>query len=150
MAQRRDRRAGKMSQVRVVALWVFMVLSFTASVLAEDLGQLDLFGSDSTANPFSVVGNPFSETSPNNAFGTYGNPFSNQSATNPFATDAPRHYDRQGNYRGKLTANPYDPDSNSNAYRRYGNPYSRDSFNNPYGAGNLFLPNSPNNPYGSG
>jgi len=48
----------------------------------------------------------------------YGSPFSNQSATNPYATDAPRLYDQQGNYRGKLSANPYDPDSTSNPYGR--------------------------------
>jgi len=35
-------------------------------------------------------------------------------ATNPYAADAPKLYDQQGNYRGKLSANPYDPDSTSN------------------------------------
>ena len=60
-------------------------------------------------------------------FSPYGNPFSNQSATNPYATDAPRLYDQQGQYRGKLSANPYDPDSTSNPYGRYGSPFSPDS-----------------------
>ena len=71
-------------------------------------------------------------------------------ATNPFATDAPRLYDQQGNYRGKLSANPYDPDSTSNPYGRYGSPYSPDSIKNPYGAGSPYSPSSPTNPYGHG
>jgi hypothetical protein len=79
------------SQVRVVAVWAFIVLSFTSSLFAQDLGNLSAnpFGSNSTANPFSPAGNPFSPTSPNNAFGVYGNPFSDQSVTNPYATNAP-------------------------------------------------------------
>jgi hypothetical protein len=82
--------------------------------------------------------------------GRPGSPFSNQSTTNPFATDAPRLYDQQGNYRGKLSANPYDPDSTSNPYGRYGSPFSPDSIKNPYGAGNPYSPSSPTNPYGRG
>ncbi|HPF48026.1 MAG TPA: hypothetical protein PK690_14245, partial [Emcibacteraceae bacterium] len=69
-----------------------------------------------------------------------GSPFNNDSANNPYATNAPKLYDQQGNYRGRLSSNPFDPDSTSNPYGRYGNPYSPDSINNPYGAGN------PNNP----
>ena len=74
------------------------------------------------------------EPAASNPFGA-GSPFSNQSATNPFATNAPRLYDQQGNYRGKLSANPYDPDSTSNPYGRYGSPFSLDSINNPSGRG---------------
>ena len=85
-----------------------------------------------------------------NPFSPYGSPFSNQSATNPFATDAPRLYDQQGNYRGKLSANPYDPDSISNPYGRYGSRFSPDSINNPYGAGSPFYSDSPTHPYGRG
>jgi len=85
-----------------------------------------------------------------NEFCIYGNSFSNQSATNPYATEAPRLYDQQGNYRGKLNTNPYDPDSVSNPYGRYGNPYSADSLNNQFGAGNPYSPSSPTNPYGRG
>jgi hypothetical protein len=77
-------------------------------------------------------------------------PFSSQSATNPYATDAPRLYDQQGNYRGKLSANPYDPESTSNPFGRYGSPFSPDSINNPYGAGSPYRPDSPTNPYGRG
>lgn len=67
---------------------------------------------------------PYSSNSVTNEFGVYGNPYSNQSATNPYATDAPRLYDQQGNYRGKLSTNQYDPASVSNPYGRYGNSYS--------------------------
>ena len=71
-------------------------------------------------------------------------------SANPFATDAPRLYDQQGNYRGKLSANPYDPDSTTNPYGRYGSPFSPDSIKNPFGAGNPYSPSSPTNPYGRG
>ena len=85
-----------------------------------------------------------------NPYGQCGNPYSPKSATNPYATQAPKLYDQQGNYRGRLSTNPYDPDSVSNPYGRYGNPYSPDSIKNPYGAGNRYSPDSPNNPYGQG
>jgi len=54
------------------------------------------------------------------------------------ATDAPKLYDQNGNYRGRLSSNPHDADSTSNPYGGYGNPYSADSINNPYGAGNPY------------
>ncbi len=76
---------------------------------AEDLGNLSAnpFDFESSSNPFGK-GSPFAPNGINNSFSPYGSPFSNTSATNPFATDAPRLYDQQGNYRGKLSANPYD------------------------------------------
>ena len=123
-------------------MWiVFLLLLFPLSVHAEDLGELSAnpYNPDSTSNPFGA-GSPFKPDGLNN-------PFSNQSATNLFATDAPRLYDQQGNYRGKLSANPYDPDSTSNPY---GSPFSPDSINNPYGAGSPYSPSSPTNPYGRG
>jgi hypothetical protein len=76
-----------------------------------------------------------------NPYSANGSPHSNQSWTNPNASDAPKLYDSQGNYRGKLSANPYDTDSTSNPYGRYGNQYSPDSINNPYGAGNPYSAN---------
>jgi hypothetical protein len=75
----------------------------------------------------------------NNPYSPYGSPYSNKSRNNPYATDAPKLYDGQGNYRGRLSANPYDPDSTSNPYGKYGSKYSPDSINNPYGAGNPYL-----------
>ncbi|MDA2911879.1 hypothetical protein MYX04_13250 [Nitrospiraceae bacterium AH_259_D15_M11_P09] len=120
-------------------------------VHAEDLGNLSAnpFDPDSTSNPFGA-GSPFASESINNQFGVYGSPFSNKSANNPFATDAPRLFDQEGNYRGKLSENPYDPDSTSNPFGRYGSPLSPDSINNQFGAGNPFRPESPTNPFGKG
>ena len=97
-------------------MWlIFLIFLLPLSVHAEDLGELSAnpYNPDSTSNPFGA-GSPFKSDGINNPFSPYGSPFSNQSATNPFATDAPRLYDQQGNYRGKLSANPYDPDSISN------------------------------------
>ena len=90
-------------------------------------------------NPYGA-GSPYSPDSINNPYGQYGSPYSNKSANNPYATDAPKLYDSEGNYRGRLSSNPYDPDSTANPYGRYGSPYSPDSINNPYGAGNPFDP----------
>lgn len=89
-------------------------------------------------NPYGA-GSPYAADSLNNPYGVYGSPYSNKSANNPYATDAPKLFDQQGNYRGRLSANPYDPDSISNPYGRYGNPFSADSVKNPYGAGNPYL-----------
>ncbi len=88
-------------------------------------------------NPYGA-GSPYNPDSVNNRYGRYGSPYSNESANNPYATNAPKLYDSQGNYRGRLSNNPYDPDSTSNPYGRYGSPYSPDSPNNPYGAGNPY------------
>ena len=88
-------------------------------------------------NPYGA-GNPYRPNGLMNPYSRYGSPYSNQSWTNPYATDAPRIYNNQGRYRGRLSANPYDPDSTSNPYARYGSPFSPDSINNPYGAGNPF------------
>jgi hypothetical protein len=74
----------------------------------------------------------------NNPYSRAGSPYSNESANNPYATNAPKLYDQNGNYRGRLSANKYDPDSTSNPYGRYGSQYSPDSPNNPYGAGNPY------------
>ncbi len=141
----------------VVLLIAFLLLSPTRTICAEGLGQIEVLGQlstnpydlDSTANPFGA-GSPFNPNGINNPFSPYGSPFSDRSATNPYATDAPKLYDQQGNYRGKLSANPYDPDSTSNPYGHYGSPYSPDSINNPYGVGSPYRSDSPTNPYGHG
>lgn len=129
---------------------LFILLGFAASQ-AEELGNLspNPFALDSTSNPFGK-GSPFAPNGINNPFSPYGSPFSNQSATNSFATDAPRLYDQQGHYRGKLSANPYDPDSTSNHFGRYGSAFSPDSLNNQFGAGSPYRYDSPNNPFGTG
>ncbi len=130
---------------------VLLLVLFPFSLQAADLGELSAnpYIPNSTANPYGA-GSPFNPDGINNPFSPYGSPYSNLSATNPFAIDAPRLYDQQGNYRGKLSANSYDPDSISNPYGRYGNPYSPDAINNPYGPGSPYAPDSPTNPYGSG
>lgn len=107
------------------------------------------FAPNSTSNRFGA-GNEFSPDSVRNEYGRYGSPYSNESANNPYATNAPRLYDSQGNYRGRLSSNPYDPESISNPYGRYGNRFSPDSVNNPFGAGNPFSADSPTNPFGQG
>lgn len=129
-------------------------LLLTASVIVnaqQHLGNLSAnpYGQKSTSNPYGG-GNPYDSKSVSNPYGQYGSEYSNKSANNPYATDAPKLYDSQGNYRGKLSSNPYDPDSTSNPYGRYGSKYSPDSIKNPYGAGNPYSSDSPSNPYGKG
>ena len=138
-------------QEEPMPLFLLLLLLAPLSASAKDLGGLSAnpYQENSTANPYGA-GSPFAPNGINNPFSPFGSPFSNQSATNPFATDAPRLYDQQGNYRGKLSANPYDSDSSSNPYGRYGSRFSPDSINNPYGAGNPYRSDSPNNPYGRG
>ncbi len=133
-------------------LIIITTLIMCSAVFAqEDLGNLSTnpYAPNSISNPYGA-GSPYATNSINNPYGKYGSPYSNQSATNPYATDAPKLYDSQGNYRGKLSSNPYDPDSISNPYGKYGSPYSSDSINNPYGAGNPYKADSPTNPYGTG
>jgi hypothetical protein len=130
-----------------------VVLALMPPVLCsgEDLGNFSANPYDprSTSNPYGA-GSRYNSNSINNPYGTYGSPYSNKSATNPYATDAPKLYDSQGNYKGKLSANPYDPESVSNPYGRYGSRYSSDSINNPYGAGSPYKSDSPHNPFGTG
>ena len=133
----------------VFLLW--FLIPFPLCVHAEYLGDL----SENDLNPDSIFNDigaygRLGPTSPRNTIGLYGSPISPYSATNPLASNPPRLYDRDVNYRGKLSTNPLDPDSTSNPYGRYGSPFSPDSINNPYGAGSPYRPDSPTNPYGSG
>lgn len=130
---------------------IFLVLIMSESAKAQYIGNYsdNQYAPNSTSNPYGA-GNPYGANSINNQFGRYGSPFSNQSVNNPYATDAPRLYDQNGNYHGKLSSNRYDPESVSNPYGRYGSQFSPDSINNPYGAGSRYSPSSPNNPYGQG
>lgn len=82
-------------------------------------------------NPYGA-GSPYKADGLMNPYSQQGSPYSNKSWTNPYATDAPKLYDQNGNYKGKLSTNPYDPDSVSNPYGQYGSPYSPNSINNPY------------------
>lgn len=132
-----------------VAIPILLLMSVPSK--AQYIGNYsdNHYAPNSTSNIYGA-GNPYGANSINNQFGRYGSPFSNQSVSNPYATDAPKLYDQNGNYHGKLSSNPYDPDSVSNPYGRYGSQYSSNSINNPYGAGSRYSPSSPNNPYGQG
>ena len=144
-------KAHKGGKVKKLLFCLLFLLIFVGLAYSKDLGNLSAnpYDPKSISNPYGA-GNPYSPNSVTNPYGQYGNPYSPKSATNPYATNPPKLFDSQGNYRGKLTTNPYDPDSISNPYGRYGNPYSSDSINNPYGAGNPYSSDSPTNPYGSG
>jgi hypothetical protein len=133
-----------------VLFLLFLVAPSLASA-QRYLGNLSAnpYASDSVANPFGA-GSPYRADGVNNRFGAYGSLYSNRSANNPFATDAPKLFDSQGHYRGKLSANRYDPDSVSNPYGRYGSPYSADSINNRFGAGSPYSADSPTNRFGHG
>src|SRR5215217_8767667 len=113
-------RSRKERNMKPALIFMTALLMAPVQAGAEDLGNLSAnpFDFDSTANQFGK-GSPFAPNGINNPFSPYGSPFSNQSATNPFATDSPRLYDQDGNYRGKLSANPYDPDSTANQFGRY-------------------------------
>lgn len=112
----------------------------TQSPVSPSLGALGMnkFHPDSLANPYGA-GSPYKPDGLKNPYSQYGSPYSNKSWRNPYATDAPKLYDSDGNYRGKLSTNRYDPDSISNPYGRYGSRFSPDSINNPFGAGNPYL-----------
>lgn len=135
--------------MRIILL--LSILFFPLTVQAEYLGDLSAneLNPDSIANDIGAYG-ALSPTSPRNSIGLYGSPISPYSATNPLAIEAPRLYDQEGNYRGKLSTNPLDPDSVSNPLGRYGSSLSPDSLKNPLGAGNPLDPGSPKNPYGRG
>lgn len=130
-----------------------LLLAGAAPAAAQEyLGQWSANGraEDSTANRAGRYGSAVGESSINNRTGRYGSPAGDSSAANPYATDAPKLYDRRGNYRGRLSANPYDPESVANPVGRYGGPYSEDSVTNPYGAGSPYESESPANPTGRG
>ena len=92
---------------------------------------------DCINNPYGA-GSPYKSDGLMNPYSEYGSKYSNKSWRNPYASDAPKIYDSEGNYRGRFSSNPYDPESISNPYGQYGSEYSSDSINNPYGAGNPY------------
>ena len=96
-----------------IFLILFCLLVSSTAVADEYLGKLSAnpYNADSTSNPYGQHGSEYSNKSINNSHGRYGSQYSNDSATNPYATNAPKLYDQNGNYRGKLSSNKYDPDS---------------------------------------
>ena len=137
--------------MRNILIVLCIMVAFPA-MADEYLGKLseNPYNPDSTANEYGQHGSKYSGSSINNPHGQYGSKYSNDSATNPYATNAPKLYDSDGNYRGKLSTNKYDPDSVSNPHGRYGSEHSPDSINNPYGAGSPYRQDSPTNRYGEG
>ena len=117
-----------------------ILLSFVIIIWAEVAFGACPYDANCLNNPFGA-GSPYKSDGLMNPYSQYGSPYSNKSWTNPHATDAPKIYDQNGNYRGKLSSNPFDPDSTSNSYGRYGSPYSPDSIKNPFGAGNPYSGN---------
>ncbi len=114
------------------ALCVFLSMARPAEAVCP-------YDPDCLDNPYGA-GSPYRADGLMNPYSEFGSPYSNKSWRNPYATDAPRLYDQDGNYRGRLSTNRFDPDSVSNPYGRFGSPYSPESLNNPYGAGNPYSP----------
>lgn len=133
-------------------LTIFIMLIASSVSFAHDyLGQygVNSYLPNSTSNQYGS-GSQYDPRSVSNPYGTYGSEYSNESANNEFAIEAPELYDREGNYRGKLSENRYDPESVSNTFGRFGSQFSAESINNEFGAGNKFDPDSPNNQFGYG
>ena len=118
---------------------VLAVAALGTALTAPALAQTCPYDPRCLNNPYGA-GSPYKADGLMNPYSPYGSPYSNKSHTNPYAIEAPKLYDQQGNYRGRLSANPYDPESTSNPYGRYGNRYSPESVNNPFGAGNPYGP----------
>jgi hypothetical protein len=123
---------------RIYTALIFL-LPLTLDVMAQPkyLGNLNTNSLDknSVNNSLGQYGSSLSPDSVNNPIGQYGSSLSNRSVSNPLATEAPKLYDQNGNYRGKLSSNRLDPESVSNPCGRYGNPLSPNSIHNPLGAG---------------
>ncbi len=98
------------------------------------LGNLNTnkFDPNSVNNPFGNYGSKYSSLSINNEFGKYGSQFSMYSANNPYAIHAPKLYDQDGIYLGKLSANKFDPESIFNTFGIYGSKFSPNSIWNVY------------------
>ena len=110
------------------------ILAFTSFALAGPAFGICPYDLNCINNPYGA-GNPYKADGLMNPYSLYGSPYSNRSWTNPFATEPPKIYDRDGNYRGRLSTNPFHPDSISNPFGRYGNPYSYENLMRRYGVG---------------
>ena len=110
------------------------ILVFTSFVFAGPAFGICPYDINCINNPYGA-GNPYKADGLMNPYSPYGSPYSNRSWNNPFATEPPKIYDRQGNYRGRLSTNPFHPDSISNPFGRYGNPYSYENLMRRFGVG---------------
>lgn len=97
----------------------------------------DRYNPYSLDNPYGA-GSRYKTDGYMNRYSRNGSRYSNYSWRNLYATQAPRLYNHQGEYRGRWSANRYDYESTSNPYGPYGSRYSPDSINNPYGAGSPY------------
>src|SRR5215510_10562864 len=105
-----------MSGVRLHALvWLILISAVTPALAACP------YYPNCLNNPYGA-GSPYKPDGLMNPYSQYGSQYSNKSWTNPYATDAPKLYDSQGDYRGRLSTNPYASDSTANPYGPYGNP----------------------------
>lgn len=118
---------------------LFQPLTSQNNITDNNIGVINSnkYDPNSLSNPYGA-GSKYKPNGLMNPYSPYGSKYSDKSWTNPYATNAPKLYDADGNYRGKLSSNKYDPDSTSNPYGRYGSKYSPDSINNPYGAGSPY------------
>lgn len=123
-----------MFSLRIVTFTVLFPLLLSTGYVFAGCSQYD---PNCLSNQYGA-GSPYKADGLMNPYSQYGSKYSNKSWTNPTATDAPKLYDSNGNYHGKLSTNPYDPDSTSNPYGRYGSKFSPDSIKDPYGAGNPY------------
>ena len=95
------------------------IISITVGLSAGSAWAICPYDSNCLDNPYGA-GSPYNPDSPINPYGRYGSPYSNESANNPYATNAPKIYDQNGVYHGRLSSNPYDSDSIGNPYGQYG------------------------------
>ena len=96
-------------KLRILIAFALLAISSVPMFAQGNLSR-NRYDPNSTANPYGA-GNPYDPNSINNPYGRYGSKYSPDSANNPYATNAPRLYDADGKYRGRLSTNPYDPDS---------------------------------------
>lgn len=113
------------------------IVGLLVAVLATGANAACPYDPQCLDNPYGA-GSPYKVDGIKNPYSEYGSPYSDKSVNNPYATDAPKLFTEDGQYRGRLTSNPYDPESVSNPHGQYGNRFSPESLNNPFGAGNPF------------
>lgn len=78
------------------------VLGFSAAMWIASLPAWAICPYDYNClnNPYGA-GNPYKPDGLMNLYSRYGSPYSNDSWTNPYATNAPKLYGQNGNYRGR-------------------------------------------------
>ena len=100
---------------------LFLITSYLFGLVY--IGDLNTneFSPNSVHNKFGIYGSPYSLNSINNEFGKYGSKYSIYSVNNPYTLYAPKLYDANGVYLGKLSVNQFDIESISNPISIYRN-----------------------------